>query len=90
MGSRSAIMSLLTFADKVNPEHWERHEEILSAMDLQGSYQRKNLRTVLAALEVLRRQTGFCPADDRVTDALVNTAKITGFHGRWEILSVSP
>ncbi len=55
MGDRKAIMSLLTFADKVEPTLWERHEGILEAMDLQGDYQRKNLRTVLAALDVLER-----------------------------------
>ncbi len=55
MGNRNAIMSLLTFADKVEPTLWDRHGEILSAMDLQGEYQRKNLRTVLAALDVLAR-----------------------------------
>ncbi len=52
MGSRTAIMSLLTFADKVEPELWDRHEDILSEMDLQGEYQRKNLRTVLAAFDI--------------------------------------
>ena len=54
MGSRTAIMSLLTFADKVEPTMWEKHEDILAQMDLRGDYQRKNLRTVLAALDVLR------------------------------------
>ena len=34
MGNRSMIMSLLTFADKVEPSLWDQHEEILSAMDL--------------------------------------------------------
>ncbi len=53
MCNRNAIMSLLTFADKVEPELWNMNEAILGAMDLQGEYQRKNLRTVLAALEVL-------------------------------------
>lgn len=53
MGSRTEIMSLLTFADKVEPGLWDRSEEILEKMDLQGSYQRRNLRTVLAALDVL-------------------------------------
>jgi len=53
MGNRNAIMSLLTFADKVEPGLWDRHEEILLKMDLQGEYQQKNLRTVLAALDVL-------------------------------------
>ena len=53
MGSRTSIMSLLTFADKIDPSYWDRHEEVLAEMDLKGEYQRKNLRTVLAALEVL-------------------------------------
>lgn len=53
MGNRPMIMSLLTFADKVEPSLWDRHEDILSEMDLQGEYQRKNLRTVLAALDVM-------------------------------------
>ena len=53
MGSRTAIMSLLTFADKTFPSLWDDHKEILAKMDLQGEYQQKNLRTVLAALDVL-------------------------------------
>ena len=53
MGNRNAIMSLLTFADKVEPSLWDKHEEILAAMDLQGSYQHKNLRTALAALDTI-------------------------------------
>ena len=51
MGNRNAIMSLLTFADKVEPTLWDKHEEILATMDLQGEYQCKNLRTALAALD---------------------------------------
>ena len=52
-GDRKSILSLLTFADKTLPPLWEEHEEILAQMDLQGAYQRKNLRTVLTALSVL-------------------------------------
>ena len=84
MGSRTAIMSLLTFADKVEPGLWARHEEILREMDLQGEYQRKNLRTVLAALDVLGVKGDF------LWDALIRTAARTGFRGRWEKLSDSP
>lgn len=50
MGNRTEIMSLLTFADKTEPPLWQEHEKILAEMDLQGAYQRKNLRTVLAAI----------------------------------------
>ena len=49
MGNRTAIMSLLTFADRTEPALWSEHEQILAAMDLQGEYQRNNLRTALAA-----------------------------------------
>ena len=52
MGNRSQIMSLLTFADKTEPSLWPEHEAVLAQMDLQGAYQKKNLRTVLAALDV--------------------------------------
>lgn len=55
MGNRTAIMSLLTFADQTEPPLWDEHERILSDMDLQGAYQKKNLRTVFAALAVIGR-----------------------------------
>lgn len=53
MGGRTVIMSLLTFADKVEPSLWDERDAILQEMDLRGSYQIKNLRTVLTALDVL-------------------------------------
>ena len=90
MGSRTAVMSLLTVADKVSPSLWDNHKEILSKMDLQGEYQQKNLRTVLAALDVLKKLGFVISADDSVQSAIVHTAARTDFHGRWEKLSGSP
>ena len=100
MGSRTAIMSLLTFADKVIPPFWDEHEEILADMDLRGSYQSKNLRTVLSALEVLGEIAGQAGNDvcrharpDRaslIRDAIVHTAERTGFRGRWEQILAEP
>ena len=84
MGNRNAIMSLLTFADKVEPSLWACHEDVLQRMDLQGEYQRKNLRTVMTALDVLSCSGPALP------DALVRTAARTGFRGRWEKLSDDP
>lgn len=84
MGTRTAIMSLLTFADKMEPGLWAQCEEILRKMDLRGEYQKKNLRTVLAVLEVLEVKGDF------VRDALIRTAARTGFRGRWEKLSDNP
>lgn len=85
MGNRAAIMSLLTFADNVQPVMWDQHKAILEQMDLQGEYQRRNLRTVLAALDVLQ-----VDKNDAVREAIVRTAQRTGFRGRWEKLSDSP
>lgn len=110
MGNRTQIMSLLTFADKTEPMLWSEHETILSHMDLQGAYQRKNLRTVLAALDILTETGHAFPAlpwkvtsskwvsstispENRarfLQEALINTAKRTDFHGRWEKISDSP
>lgn len=86
MGSRTEIMSLLTFADKVAPTMWDRREEILAEMDLQGACQRHNLRTVLAALDVLD-----VPFDRScAAEAIARTAARTDFHGRWEKLMADP
>ena len=86
MGSRTEIMSLLTFADKVAPTMWDKHERILSRMDLQGACQKHNLRTVLAALDVLD-----VPFDRAcVADAIERTAARTDFHGRWERIMENP
>ena len=86
MGSRTAIMSLLEFADKMEPSLWKWHPRLLENMDLQGEYQSKNLRTVLAALDVLGEITDHTS----VEDALIHTAARTGFRGRWEKLSDDP
>ena len=95
MGNRAAIMSLLTFADKVEPSLWDRHERILAEMDLKGSYQRKNLRTVLAAVDALEISCGTSTlsAENRgggITEAIIHAAERVGFHGRWEQVSESP
>ena len=90
MGNRAAIMSLLTFVDKTTPTLWDEHEAILAEMDLQGEYQRKNLRTVLAALDVLASGSQLRLTGSRMRDAIVHTAERTDFHGRWEKLSDDP
>lgn len=86
MGNRDRIMSLLTFADKVHPALWEDHEDILMKMDLQGEYQRKNLRTVLAALEVLGITSTMCD----IKNSVIHTAARMDFHGRWEKIQDNP
>lgn len=88
MGSRTAVMSLLTYADNVVPSHWDEHRSILAEMDLKGEYQIRNLRTVLAALDVLSESCHISGEFGR--EAIVHTAARTGFRGRWEKLSEDP
>lgn len=92
MGDRTRIMSLLTFADKSTPRGWERQAEILGAMDLKGEYQARNLRTVLAALQMLASSFPSLSAApwDRIEDAIEHAAEHSEFHGRWETVSEDP
>ena len=82
----------LTYADKVRPSLDYRREEILRKMDLQADVQQKNLRTVLAAVDLLRENPAFgaLRSDEAVLDGLVHAARRTGFRGRWERLSEHP
>ena len=91
MGNRAAIMSLLTFADRTEPILWSEHEDMLQKMDLKGDYQRKNLRTALAALTVLADEA-LSKEECRsgLIDAVINTAARTGFTGRWQTISDKP
>jgi len=78
----------LLFADELEPTLWDAQDVICEAMDLQASIQRKNLRTVLAALDILRQS--FKLDNDALREGIVHTARNMGFHGRWERLSTQP
>ena len=82
----------LVFAEDAEPSLWCRSEGILRNMDLRGKYQRKNLRTVLTAVDILMNMAGYaCLADSRaVVSAIERTASRMDFHGRWERLSLQP
>ena len=86
------MMCPLTYADKVQPSLWHRRQDILKQMDLQADAQEKNLRTVLAAIDILKEIPGFKALSDldTVREGIVDTARRTGFHGRWERLSEFP
>jgi len=58
-------------------------------LDLTGSYQLKNIKTVLSAVEQLREQ-GFVITDEHLQIALRQVKTLTGLHGRWEVLSTDP
>jgi dihydrofolate synthase/folylpolyglutamate synthase len=58
-------------------------------LDLTGTYQLKNVKTVLCAVDELRLQ-GFNINDEHIKTALSQVTKLTGLRGRWEILSHHP
>jgi dihydrofolate synthase/folylpolyglutamate synthase len=58
-------------------------------LDLSGTYQLKNLKTVISAVDELRRQ-GFTITNQHIANALKQVKTLTGLHGRWEVLSRNP
>ncbi|MBR6346465.1 MAG: bifunctional folylpolyglutamate synthase/dihydrofolate synthase [Bacteroidales bacterium] len=83
----------LSFADAMEPSLWYRHAAILSGMDLKGECQKENLRTTLAALDILSPRAGFeslSGKGEEMVRGIMETARITKFHCRWEQLSSSP
>lgn len=92
----------LTYADRVSPTLWADRDALFGGMDLQGPTQGKNLRTALAALDLLRPVLPCrCGAVDgegpsgkaaraRTAEALSRTAERTGLRGRWERVSADP
>ncbi len=65
------------------------NQQVTYELDLQGSYQLKNLPGVLNMVDVLRSK-GFMIEDKEVTHALRQVQKITGLRGRWQLISEKP
>ena len=74
---------LVTVAKLLNQEH-QKYE-----LDLPGYYQSKNLLTVLTAVEQLVIQ-GWKLDQFTVLHALKQVKKLTGLHGRWEVIAEHP
>jgi len=80
---------------------WEKNELIVEVaeehstdhkifhLDLPGIYQLKNLLTVLEACQQLK-QKGWKLDDDVIGKALQHVKKLTGLHGRWDIIQQHP
>ncbi len=58
-------------------------------LDLQGSYQVKNLMGVLTTLDILSKK-GFIIEEKDITTGLKQVQKITGLQGRWQIIQDKP
>ena len=74
----------LYYAQELTPANWDGRKEILQRMDLQAKVQEKNLRTVLAALDIIGHNT------PKAIDGIIHTARNMDFHGRWERLQDKP
>ena len=58
-------------------------------LDLPGFYQTKNLLTVLEVIHQLNKK-GWNLQDKEVKKALQKVKKLTGLHGRWEVIRQNP
>jgi dihydrofolate synthase/folylpolyglutamate synthase len=77
-----AFLSITLLHKKTNTTH-------LYNLDLQGSYQVKNVMGVLNTIEILK-QKGFIIEETDSINALSHVQKLTGLHGRWQIIQEKP
>jgi len=82
--NKTGEMLQLTLTDRHNNELYKNLE-----LDLTGTYQLKNVRTVIAAVIVLRK-IGYHISDKHVYAALKKVKTLTGLQGRWQQLGTNP
>jgi dihydrofolate synthase/folylpolyglutamate synthase len=67
------------------------HREIYDLQtDLLGGYQLNNIKTVLAATEILMASSGLHLSLEKAIQALAKVKSLTGLRGRWDILNHQP
>lgn len=98
---KQAPLHLANGKRQVMDWHWQHHHLIVEIaeqhktdhqryeLDLPGIYQAKNILTVLEAIQLLE-ESGWKIGHEHVHQALKQVKKLTGLHGRWEILRSSP
>lgn len=69
---------------------WKNSELYLEAIDipLMGNYQKKNLTTVICALDLLREK--FNLSEDDIREGIAKVIRNTHLMGRWQILNDDP
>jgi len=71
--------------------HRAKREMYDLSTDLLGSYQQHNLRTALAATEILMAKEEFSSLSlDKALNAFTKVKRLTGLRGRWEALQQQP
>ena len=58
------------------------------SLDLNGLYQQKNILSVLSAIDLLKNP--FLLQEEKIKSAFSHVKKLTGLHGRWEIIHEKP
>lgn len=98
-------LSTITFADQnyqieslsaqsgnsliVRYQHKYAPQANLLELDLKGSYQKKNIATVLTTVDELRKQD-FNISKETTLSALKQVSALTGLQGRWQTLNKQP
>lgn len=67
----------------------QNNETLIYKLDLEGSYQIKNLQGVLCVIEILKSK-GFIIEDENNLNGLAEVKKLTGLMGRWQTISKDP
>jgi len=98
---RKAPLTIASKKRSVSEWKWEKHELVVEVaedhktdhriyeLDLPGLYQTKNLLTVLEACSHLQ-QKGWHIDETHIHKALQKVKKLTGLHGRWDIIYEHP
>jgi dihydrofolate synthase/folylpolyglutamate synthase len=73
----------ITVADNYTDEH------VTYQLDLAGIYQTKNIITVLETVHQLQKK-GWNISQQHIKNGLAQTKKLTGLHGRWELVHKKP
>ncbi|NCT18931.1 MAG: tetrahydrofolate synthase [Flavobacteriaceae bacterium CG_4_8_14_3_um_filter_34_10] len=60
------------------------------SLDLLGSYQEKNYKTAVVAINTLTQYSNFTIAESNIENGLKRVAKNTGLQGRWQVLGKFP
>ncbi|SHG22417.1 bifunctional folylpolyglutamate synthase/dihydrofolate synthase [Pedobacter caeni] len=104
IGKAEETNSLITFADQeLHLTNLIKKEKYLNAdvyagshplylhleLDLNGSYQRKNILTVIQSVLMLKEQ-GYQIDDEALYSALKDVKGLTGLQGRWQALGENP
>lgn len=78
----------ILFAQDFDADYLESSETCDVDMELKGSYQERNKKTILTALHILRQKLAI--SDEAIREGFAHVCELTGLRGRWEKLNDAP